>query len=323
MKNLVKHVQNMNALHHMWVDFDTIILGVSGGPDSMCLLDVMIKIAKKEQLTLIVAHINYGLRDNDSQRDQQLVESVAHEHGLPCETLIVDHMTQSNEELWRNIRYNYFEKLRIKYSAQCIMVAHNKNDQAETFLLHLLRGSGLGGLVGMRFVSPNYVIRPLLSVSRDIIITYCKKNNVMYNIDHTNSNPTFARNRIRTRLIPYLQKNYNPQIVSVLARTAEMIAEDIKALDTLVTVFWKTNQEKNTIRFETKDFTHINTALQRHCLMLMIRSLCGTTKNIEKGLIDELRKLILSTKNKNQTFSGKDLKMHRKGDTVIFTCCKS
>ena len=317
MKNLVKHVQNTNAFHHMWADFDTIIVGVSGGPDSLCLLHVLIEIARKEKLTLIVAHVNYGLRGDEAKNDQLLVEAVARENDIPCETLIVQQPVKGGEMQWRIMRYDFFEKLRVKYGAQHIAVAHNQNDQAETFLLHLLRGSGLTGFVGMRFVSCNYVVRPLLSVPREVILTYCKKHNISFHTDHTNSDTKFTRNRIRTQLVPYLQENYNPQIISVLARTAEMIVEDIKIIEKQTDVFWQEDQEKKIITFTVQDFQDRNIALQRRALLHMINVLRGDTKDIEKGLIDEMCKVILSTKNKNQLFIGKNLKMHRKGDTVI------
>ncbi len=317
MKNLVKHVQNTNAFHHMWADFDTIIVGVSGGSDSMCLLHVLLEIARKENLTLIVAHVNYGLRGEDAKNDQLLVETVARENDIPCETLIVQQPVKGGEMQWRIMRYDFFEKLRIKYGAQHIAVAHNQNDQVETFLLHLLRGSGLAGFVGMRFVSCNYVVRPLLSVPREVILTYCTKHNISFHTDHTNSDTRFTRNRIRTQLVPYLQKNYNPQIISVLARTTEMIAEDIKIIEKQVDIFWKEDRKKKIVTFNARDFENRNIAVQRRALLHMIDILRGDTKDIEKGLIDEMCKVILSAKNKNQQFIGKNLKMHRKGDTVI------
>lgn len=317
MKNLVKHVQNMNALHGMWADFDTIIIGVSGGPDSMCLLHVMTQIAKKEHLTLIVAHVNYGLRGDAANADQNLVEQVAREYGLVWETLQMEGSVHGNEELWRKSRYDFFESLRIKYDAQKIAVAHNQNDQAETFLLHLLRGSGLTGLVGMRFVSCNHVIRPLLSVMRNDIFTYCESQNISFHIDHTNADKKFTRNRVRAELLPYLQDNYNPQIIVTLARTAEMMAEDAKILEEQIPVFWAENRVNQTVSFDINKFRSYSVGLQRRALLRMIIVLCGHTKNIEKGFIDEMRKMILSTKNKDQIFIGKNLKMKRKGDTVI------
>ncbi len=317
MKNLVKHVQNMNSLHDMWADFDTIIVGVSGGPDSMCLLHVMMQIAHKEHLTLVVAHVNYGLRGDAANADQMLVEQVAREYGLVWETLQIKENARGNEELWRTLRYDFFEALRIKYGAQKIAVAHNQNDQAETFLLHLLRGSGLTGLVGMRFVSCNHVIRPLLSVMRDDIFTYCDVQNISFHIDHTNADKKFTRNRVRADLLPYLQINYNPQIIVTLARTAEMMAEDAKILEEQIPVFWTENKTKKTVSFDIKKFKSYSVGLQRRSLLRMIIILCGHTKNIEKGFIDEMRKMILSTKNKDQVFIGKNLKMNRKGDTVI------
>ena len=320
MKNLVKHVQNINALHNMWNDYDTIIIGVSGGVDSMCLLDVMLKIAAKEHLSLIVAHVNYGLRGDAADEDQSLVERVSRERGIPCESLRVQNAKGGTEKSWRTMRYEFFELLRTKYGAHKIAVAHNQNDQAETFLLHLLRGSGLTGLVGMRFVSCNYVIRPLLSVMREEIAEYCEKYNITFHTDHTNADVQYTRNRVRMELLPYLQEKYNPRIVTTLARTAEMMGEDAKILEKQIQVFWRKDPIKKKISFSVADFCCQSIGLQRRALLRMVIELCGHTKDIEKGVIDEMRKTILSGKNKNQIFTGKNLKIVRKGDTVICAC---
>lgn len=318
MKNLVKHVQNMNAIHNMWNDFDTLIIGVSGGSDSMCLMDVMLRIAKKEQLSLIVAHVNYGLRGEDADQDQYLVELVARENQLPCETLVVRGGAGQNEDQWRAIRYDFFEKIRSKYDAAGIVVAHNQNDQAETFLLHLLRGSGLAGLVGMRFVSDNHVIRPLLSVPLEEIKKYCKIHDIAYHHDRTNDDVSYARNKIRKELIPYLQENYNVQIVTTITRAAETIADDLRCVNAHVDIFWK--KQHDHIVFSVQTFCGLSVAMQRRSLLTMITELTGSTKDIEKGMIDEMRKVIFSTKNKQQTFCGKNLKMLKKNGTVELAC---
>ncbi|PID51876.1 MAG: tRNA lysidine(34) synthetase TilS [Candidatus Moraniibacteriota bacterium] len=320
MKNLVKNVQNNNFLQKMWQNGDTIILGVSGGPDSMCLLDVMARIAKKESLTIVVAHVNYGLRGEDSIADQILVERVAQRHGFVCEVKEYLDIQKGSESQWRKMRYDFFEKMRKKYEAQVIAVAHNKNDQAETLLLRLLRGSGLVGLSGMRWRSKNDVIRPFLNVSRADVLSYCEKHALSYNLDKTNDDNVYTRNNIRNNLLPYLEKEFNPRIVDVLANSATTIADDYAMLRKNIVVFWNYIEKKEKIIFSVQKFLKNDVSMQRLSLRIMIKILRGTTKNIERGVVEEMRKMIASTKGKNQEFVGKDLKMLKKGDTVELMC---
>jgi tRNA(Ile)-lysidine synthase len=319
MKNLVKHVQNQNTLHKMWSDQDRVIVGVSGGPDSMCLLDVMNRIAQKGSLSIVVAHMNYGLRKKDADSDQEIVVKYAQKNDLPCETFQCQKGIKADEEHLRDMRYDFLMRVKEKYGARRIAVGHNKNDQAETFLLHLLRGSGLDGLVGMRFVSNRDIIRPLLCVERDEIIAYCQKHDITYHIDHTNNILQYTRNRVRNELLPLLKKNYNPQIVTVLARTAETLAEDLQYINSTQNDFYKKNAS-GVIVFSKNTFLSESIAMQRRILLMVMKDVRGTTKDIEKSMIDEMRKVIHSTKGKNQTFIGKDLKMVVKGDKVILGC---
>jgi tRNA(Ile)-lysidine synthase len=320
MKNVVKHIQNMNAIHRMWSDFDTLIIGVSGGPDSMCLLHAMIEIARKERLTIVVAHVNYGLRGDDSDDDQSIVELAARDNALPCEVFIVQDHEENNENYWRSVRYDFFERMRKKYDASGIVVAHNLNDQAETFLLHLLRGSSLSGLACMQFVSRNHVVRPLLSVPRDVIMSYCDIHDVPYRMDKTNEEVTHTRNKIRMELIPYLQEHYNPQIITTLMRTAEMIADDLDYMSEQIEVFWLLDVNTRSLTFSAQQFCSMSVSVQRKSIMIMLEQIFGTTKDVEKGMVDEVRKMIASTKNKHQIFSCKNLKILKKSDTVKFTC---
>ena len=320
MKNLIKHVQNNNFLHKMWHDGDVIVLGVSGGPDSMCLLDVLARIAKKELLTIVVAHVNYGLRGEDSINDQVLVEDMAKHYGFVCATKECLDMAKGSEVMWRKVRYDFFGELLDKYGASVVAVAHNKNDQAETLLLRLLRGSGLVGLSGMRWHSKTNIIRPFLNVSRDDILKYCKERSLPYNLDKTNNDNSYTRNNVRNNLLPYLEKEFNPKIIDVLANSAMTIADDYAVLRENVVVFWEYIEEDKKIIFATQEFLKEESSLQRLSLRIMIKVLRGTTKNIEKGFIEELRKIIASTKGKNQEFVGKNLKMVKKGGTVELTC---
>lgn len=321
MKNLVKYVQNINTRYCLWKCDDVIVVGVSGGPDSMCLLDVMVQIAAKESLTVVVAHVNYGLRGVDSDTDQRLVEEAVKKYSLICEVKSYKDCKKSDENHLRQLRYVFFTTVQKKYGAQKIAVAHTKNDQAETMLLHLLRGSGLAGLGGMQLCSAQGVIRPLLLVSRDDIVAYCEQQCVIYHTDKSNTDNKYMRNRIRNELLPILYADYNPQIIEVLADAAMTIADEYATLVESIVPFWRMNSEKKCISFDVGQFLEYNSALQRLVLRQMIMQLCGNVINIEKGFIEEMRNAILHDKNKPQEIRGKDLKMNRKGDKVKLTCC--
>ncbi len=322
MKNLVKYVQNIRARHMLWNAGDTIVMGVSGGPDSMCLFDVMLNIANKANLKLVVAHVNYGLRGKESKSDQKLVEQYAKKNGTICESLVCLENCGQNEKDWRNMRYDFFAKMTKKYTAECIVVAHTKNDQAETLLLHLLRGSGLNGLSGMRVRSENNIVRPLLTVERRDILAYCDNNEIPYNIDNSNMDTALTRNAIRNNLIPYLAKEFNPQIIDTLANTATIIADDYDFLVQQKDVFWQINTDNNNIIFSADIFLQKKPSQQRLSLRTMIQQMQKTLVDIENGLIEEMRIVIASTKSKHQIISTKNLKMMKKGDTVELDYCK-
>ncbi len=321
MKNLVKHVQDVNSQKKMWQPTDVIIAGVSGGPDSMCMVDVLRKIAKKIGLTIVIAHVNYGLRGNDSINDEKLVQKYAQKYKIDCKTLVCEKKSSGSENEWRNIRYDFFKKTAKTYKTNKIAVAHTKNDQAETLLGHLIRGSGLQGLSGMRQNSNMGIIRPLLTVARSDVLKYCKENNISYNIDKTNKDIVFMRNRLRNKLIPELVKSYNPKIIDTLANTAIIIADDQNFLESLQEKFW--HEKDGVITFSTNKFLSKHPSQQRLALRTIIEQLRGSLVDIESGFIEELRKVISGTKNKHQFIYTKDLKMMKNNDTVEFMKMKT
>jgi tRNA(Ile)-lysidine synthase len=319
MKNLVKHIQNINARHMLWTSGDTVIIGVSGGPDSMCLFDVMYSIAQKQELKIIVAHVNYGLRGKDSDRDQRAVEKYAKKCDSTCEI----HQYKGDiydENTLRTVRYTFFTQLMNQYGAKGILTAHTKNDQAETLLLHLLRGTGMQGLGGMKVQSQNHIMRPLLFTSRQDVLEYCMNHNIPYNIDKTNDDVLYTRNKIRNNLIPYLEKEFNPQIIDTLAKTTQILAEDYDFLKKQNEVFWDYDEKKKSVTFSVKDFERQHISMQRYSLRLMILHINKDTINIESGFVAELQKALMSHKNKQQEVTGKNLKMLRKGGIVELTC---
>ena len=180
-----------------------------------------------------MAHVNYRLRGRDADRDEELVRERAREYRQAVSVCRPRTAKKGNlEENLRERRYDYFEKLRQEKKFDLIAVAHNQDDQAETLLLRLLRGAGFQGLAAMR-PRQERVIRPLLATSRAEIMHYCKARALPFREDATNRDPRFLRNRVRHRLLPYLEKNFEPRIKKILAETAALLARDYALLTSL------------------------------------------------------------------------------------------
>ncbi len=217
------------------------ILGVSGGPDSMVLLDVFHRLQEILDLSLAVVHVNHGLR-KEADLEQSFVEKQAKMRGLQCivyrkNVRALKKKGQSLEECARVVRYACLEQARSTMNAEGILVAHHQNDVAETVLLHLVRGTGLNGLKGIQPVR-NRIFRPLLTLRREEIMLYLKENGIPYCEDASNSDTYYTRNRIRGILLPLLQEAFNPQIVTALNRLADLAGEDEKALQAWTEVLW-------------------------------------------------------------------------------------
>lgn len=214
---------------------DNIIAGVSGGLDSMALLMVLYDLKEDLDFNIIVCHVNHGVRE-EAVEDQEFVRNVASNLGLEFHTINVDMVSYGKEmgitaeEAGRELRYGFFREIIRKVGHGKIAVAHNKNDQAETLLQRLMRGTGLHGLKGMDFKSQD-IIRPILNISRGEIEEYLQANNIEYVIDKTNLLPIYNRNKVRLELIPYIEENFNPNIIETLWRTSQTANMDSTYLD--------------------------------------------------------------------------------------------
>lgn len=317
MTNLIKKIQNTVFQNNLWQKGAKIVLGVSGGPDSVCLLDILAKLAPKYDLQLRIAHVNYRLRGKDSERDEELVRKLARKYKIKITILSPSPSPKErvgcgmpSENELRNIRYKFFESVRSKNGFDAIAVAHNADDQVETFLMRVIRGAGLQGLSAMKYKSEN-LIRPLLGTTRVEILEYLKKNNLVCRTDQTNKSDLFFRNKVRNKLIPYLEKNFNPKIKRTIFNAVSSIAEDYSLIQELSD---KTYQDKKT--FSAKKIIKMHPALQRRFLLKIISEKKPGSKDIEAAHIGEILKAIKSTKSKNQIVTLKGLKVVRKGDRV-------
>jgi tRNA(Ile)-lysidine synthase len=209
---------------------DRVVVALSGGPDSTALLAILSAIAKEMNLTLIVAHFNHGLRGRESDADERFSHKLAATMGWVFCSAKMDRKHHgkgvSPEEYFRRERYGFLSEIARDHGAQKIALGHNLNDQAETVLLHFLRGSGLEGLRGIQPKRDEKIIRPLLEVSREEIIAYLKTSAIKYRQDASNKNIRYLRNQIRAELIPYLRNKYNPNIEASLSQMAELLRNE-------------------------------------------------------------------------------------------------
>ncbi len=213
-----------------------IVIGLSGGPDSVCLFDVLYSLRSEFEFSLFPVHINHGLRGSASDEDQIYCEELCASRGLKCEVFSFDCAEEARcrkitcEEAGRDFRYNSFEEIARKVGAHKIAVAHNADDRAETVLLRMIRGTGTDGLAGIRhkrvLTETIEVIRPILDIYRSDIEAYCDETGIDPRHDDTNDEPLFSRNRVRLELIPLLEDEYNPKIKESLNRIATSAAED-------------------------------------------------------------------------------------------------
>ena len=327
----LKTLENTAHRFDLWTHGDKIILAVSGGPDSMCLLDSLAKLGKKNAWTLHIAHVNYRLRGKDSENDEAFVQKHAKKYAIPLSVLHpkIAPNTPNLEAHLRDIRYRFFERLRKRLNFDSIAIAHTEDDQAETLLLRLIRGAGTRGLSAMR-PKNGAIIRPFLLTPKSAILEHLKENNLSFCVDRTNLEPAFTRNRIRLELLPLL-KEFNPNIKKTLAQTALTLADDGDALSFLCRTFFseqkrvlkkeekKEKKEKNgrksTISFSAKKVSSLHPALQR-AFLRMLSETHNPSEPPSFNETEEMRNMFRSDKKKHAAKTFRGLKLTRKGDTL-------
>ncbi len=323
--DLLQHVTAFCAEHQLIATGDTIVVGVSGGPDSLALLTLLRQMALDFNLTLHVAHLNHGLRGPDADADAAFVAHMARQWQLPITiekinvAALAEQKKQTLEEAARYARYAFLHRVARRIHAPKIAVGHNANDQTETVLFHLLRGTGIAGLGGMlpatrltgyappesatlQKPSPPLLIRPLLNTPRDEIETFCNAHSLTPRIDHSNQDQAFFRNRIRHELLPLLE-TYNPNIHQALRRTASLVAADNAFLDEETERAWRLTVKAgvaHAVIFDWQDWQPLPLAMQRRVLRKAIQQLSKTTRNIDFAPIEQARCLLHSGRTGSQ-----------------------
>ena len=221
----------------MFQEGELVLVAVSGGPDSMCLLDVLHRCRSEFGMSLLVVHLNHHMREQ-APEDARMVRDYARSKGIETRVGHADVLELAKEtgkgveEAGRDARYRFFRSLRKKTGASKIALGHNLNDQAETVLMRLLRGSGTRGLSGIPPVNGS-VVRPLIEVPRGLIEAYCEENGIPVMTDVYNLDLNYTRNRIRYETLPELARTYNPSLVDTLGDVARALKLDSDFLDEL------------------------------------------------------------------------------------------
>lgn len=233
---LYKAIQRKNLKENLIEKNDRIVVGFSGGPDSVFLTEMLLKLREEIDFEIILVHINHLLRDEASDGDEDFSLEYGRKKGLKIFSRKIDITTLGKkegltlEEAGRKARYDLFNEIYIQEKANKIALAHNKDDQLETFMFRLVRGAGLEGLEGIVSKRDKY-IRPISEIYKKDIVNYLNMNNIQYRIDKTNFENEFTRNSIRLDLIPFIEKRYNPKFKERLYDLIEEIREVNRVLD--------------------------------------------------------------------------------------------
>ena len=233
-QNILEKIKDTIKRHNMIEAGDGVVVGLSGGPDSVCLFHSLCSLKKELEIGDITAvHINHGLRGAESDGDEESARALAESLGADFISFKYDvnkiaaETGEGTEEAGRRLRYGAFEDVRRRKGAARIAVAHNRNDQAETVMMRIMRGTGLKGLAGIDFIrADGVVIRPVLDLSRDEIELYCEENGLHPRIDSTNKEAIYTRNKIRLELLPMMREKFNPNVVDALVRLSAQARED-------------------------------------------------------------------------------------------------
>jgi tRNA(Ile)-lysidine synthase len=342
--NVLNQVRDTIERYHLLCTGETVVVGVSGGPDSLCLLHVLRQLSAELDLHLHVAHLHHSIRGEDADADAAFVAALAAEWDLPCtvETRDVPGMAREKklavEEMARLVRYAFLARLAHQIGAHKIAVGHNADDQTETVLMHWLRGSGLAGLRGMLPLSPLrqlrlqladpdldleawtlQLVRPLLEVARADTEAYCAAHGLQPRFDRSNLDTTYYRNRLRHELLPILEI-YNPAIRQVIRRSAQVIADDYALLRTDTRRAWRQvvrTEDGEAIVFDLACWRALPTSLQRATLREAIHRLRLSLRNINFAHVEDALRVARSKPAGSQATLPQGLMLTLGYDTFI------
>lgn len=295
---MIQKVKSTIEEYRLLNENDKVVVAVSGGPDSMCLLDILRRMQQNMNIGLIVAHINHCTRGEESDGDEEYVKNYCQKNCITFYSLRVNieklakEKGISTEMAGREARYEFFDKILLENGAHKIALAHNANDLAETVLMRIIRGTGLEGLEGIKPIRDGKYIRPILYCMRSEIEAYCEKEKINPRIDKTNEQSIYSRNKIRLDLIPYIREHFNADIINTINRLAMNARMDNEYFDYVTEhAFLKyCTQGKEGYTVDKELFSEYEAIITRVIRMCLSKSL-GNTYNIERKHIYDVIEL--------------------------------
>jgi len=278
----------------MIVPGENVLVAVSGGADSTALLFCLRQLSLEMNFTLTVAHLNHCIRGSEGDADAEFVRQLSFDLGIPCVSEAIDVRRQAAgenlEAFARRLRYDFLKRAAAQAGASKIAIGHHENDQAETVLFRLLRGSGIEGLSSIRPVLDGLIIRPLIACQKSLIHEYLREIGVGYKDDSTNADMSYARNRIRRELIPYLEAKFNPQLISTLAREAAIARETWDYIETQAAAAYEKlrTESEGVVSLSVIGLRDLHPALRKQVLRMALKECFGSLQGIYSRHIEDL-----------------------------------
>ena len=273
---------------------DKIVVGVSGGPDSLSLLCILHNLG----YNIIACHINHGIRKS-ADKDEEFVKKTCDSLKIPFYAKKINLKDKkllhgmSTEEAGRKARYDFFNEILKKKKATKIATAHNLNDNVETVLLNMFRGSGVTGLKGIEVKTQN-IVRPLIECSREEIENYCKENKLKPRHDETNKKTIYTRNKIRLELLPYLKENINSNVINNIDRMSQIVTEEENYVNMMVDEAFNNiliDKSKDMLLLKLKPFNELDILIRKRIILKGINLVLGNAKDIGKVHVDDIVKM--------------------------------
>ena len=301
---LTERIYQFIATHQLLTKGDVVLVAVSGGPDSIALLHILYTLREQLGISLHGAHLDHMFRGLESQKDAQYVQQFCASLDIPCTAESIDVSSYgkehrlSNQVAAREVRYHFLNRVAEKYQAQKIALGHHADDQAETILLNLMRGTGVGGLGGIAPLRDHRYVRPLLAVRRKEIEQYCQNHDLNYRIDSSNKKTVYMRNKVRLELLPHLEEHYNPEIVLSLGRLAELSREENQYIEGQASKKFEHLANFNgtdMLELPLGEFNNQPLALRRRLVRMVWQKLIGTAMDLSyhhvQTVLDQCKKL--------------------------------
>lgn len=328
---LLPKVEKTIKKHGMLQPGDRVLVAVSGGPDSVALLRVLQRLSVKWRLRICGAYFNHRLRGSESRAEEAFVERLFQSLSLPLEkgrmnARLRHKKTGGNlEETCREARYRFLESARRKLGFDKVALGHNRGDQVETVLMHLLRGSGLEGMKGMLPVRDDVYIRPLLEATREEILLFLEKEGLQYVLDGTNESEAFHRNRVRHHLLRQVLNSYNPRVEENIAHLAGIIREENDYINIVVDEIiagWGIGMAGSVVRLNIEDLQNLHPALQNRVLLKLLQDLVKKGKAVGYTHVQAVRNLLSEGKTGGALDLPGGIRVHRGYGKLLMTARK-